>query len=207
MKERTIVKKADAKKKTFKGVNLDSLAVGEKSMVTKMNYIIGNHATEHTHPHEQCGYVISGKYFIQFNTDWIEDNFGYLEDEDLDIFHHIDDSLKNGAMIYFAVENGNVLATCMAKPLGDDGLWELCKLGSNKHLPHKGAGSAVFEAAINWAIMHGAKKLFILSNSKLKAAVHIYEKYGFHEIKLEDYEYVRGDIAFEYMVPCGEASS
>lgn len=94
-----------------------------------------------------------------------------------------------------------------AKPLGDDGLWELCKLGSNKHLPHKGAGSAVFEAAINWAIMHGAKKLFILSNSKLKAAVHIYEKYGFHEIKLEDYEYVRGDIAFEYMVPCGEASS
>ena len=31
-------------------------------------------------------------------------------------------------------------------------------------------------------------------------SVHIYEKYGFHEIKLEDYEYARGDIAFEYTV-------
>lgn len=64
MNERTVVKKAEAKKRIFKGVNLDSLAVGEKSMVTKMNYIAGNYATEHTHPHEQCGYVISGKYLM-----------------------------------------------------------------------------------------------------------------------------------------------
>lgn len=60
--ERTIVKKAEAKKRRFQGVDLDSLAVGEKSMVTKMNYVVGNYAAEHTHPHEQCGYVISGKY-------------------------------------------------------------------------------------------------------------------------------------------------
>ena len=50
MNERTVVKKAEAKKRVFKGVNLDSLAVGEKSMVTKMNYIAGNYATEHPPP-------------------------------------------------------------------------------------------------------------------------------------------------------------
>ena len=54
-------KKEEAKKKTFKGVSLDSLAVGEKSIVCKMNYVVGNFATEHQHPHEQSGYVISGK--------------------------------------------------------------------------------------------------------------------------------------------------
>lgn len=64
MDNRTVVKKVNAKQRTFKGVNLDSLAVGEKSMVTKMNYIVGNYATEHTHPQEQCGYVISGKYLM-----------------------------------------------------------------------------------------------------------------------------------------------
>ncbi len=141
------------------------------------------------------------KDFIQFNTDWIVDHFGYLEPEDMDTFHHIEDSLAQKAMIYFALEGDHVLATCMAKPWEEDGTWELCKLGSNKNLPHKGAGSAVFEAAMNWAIDHGAKRLFILSNSTLKAALHIYEKYGFQEIKLEDYEYIRGDIAFEYIVP------
>lgn len=141
------------------------------------------------------------KDFIQFNTDWIMDYFGCLEEEDLNTFRHIEQSLSSGAMIYFAVEGANVLATCMAKPLGNDDTWELCKLGSNRQLPHKGAGSAVFEAAMNWAIQHHAKRLFILSNSKLKAAIHIYKKYGFHEIKLNDYEYARGDIAFEYPVP------
>lgn len=64
MNERIFVKKSDAKKQLFKGVDLDSLAVGEKSMVTKMNYVVGNYATEHTHPQEQCGYVISGKYLM-----------------------------------------------------------------------------------------------------------------------------------------------
>lgn len=57
-----VIKKENAKKRTFKGVSLDSLATGEKTMVTKMNYVVGNYATTHTHLHEQCGYVISGKY-------------------------------------------------------------------------------------------------------------------------------------------------
>lgn len=57
-----VVKREEALKKEFKGVSLDSLALGEKSHVTKMNYKAGDCASPHKHPHEQCGYVISGKY-------------------------------------------------------------------------------------------------------------------------------------------------
>lgn len=64
MNRKIFVRREDAIKKTFKGINLDSLAVGEKSMVTKMNYVRGDFATLHTHPHEQCGYVISGEYHL-----------------------------------------------------------------------------------------------------------------------------------------------
>ena len=137
--------------------------------------------------------------FIKFNTDWIVDNFGYLEKEDIETFEKIDEELANGGMIYFAVENDIPLATCMAKPM-DSNTWEICKLGSDKNRTHKGCGSAVFEAAMQWAIHHGAKRLFILSNSKLKPAIHIYKKFGFREIKLDDYEYARGDIAFELLI-------
>lgn len=59
-----VTKKEEAKKRVFKGVSLDSLAVGEKSIVCKMNYVVGNFADEHKHPHEQSGYVISGKYLM-----------------------------------------------------------------------------------------------------------------------------------------------
>lgn len=136
--------------------------------------------------------------FIDFNKDWIVSNFGFLEEHDIETFERIDEEMKAGAMIFFAVENDIALATCMAMPM-EGATWEICKLGSNKSVPHKGAGSAVFEASMKWALEHGAKRLFILSNRKLKPALHIYEKYGFKEIKLEDYEYARGDIAFEYI--------
>ena len=103
--------------------------------------------------------------FIDFNTAWIEDNFGHLEPEDYDTFEHIEDEIKEGAMIYFAIdEDGTALATCMAKPM-EGNTWELCKLGSNKERKHSGSGSMVFEAAMNWAINHGAGRLFLISNS------------------------------------------
>jgi len=71
-----ITKKEEAKKRMFKGVNLDSLAVGEKSMVCKMNYVAGNFAEEHSHPHEQSGYVISGTYLMTVDGEAYELNPG-----------------------------------------------------------------------------------------------------------------------------------
>lgn len=71
-----VTKKEEAKKRTFKGVSLDSLAVGEKSMVAKMNYVVGNYAATHAHPHEQSGYVISGKYTMTVGDQEYELNPG-----------------------------------------------------------------------------------------------------------------------------------
>ena len=105
--------------------------------------------------------------FINFNTDWIVSNFGFLEEHDKETFEKIDEEIEAGDMIFFVVENDVALATCMTIPM-EGTTWEICKLGSNKNIPHKGAGSAVFEEAMKWALNHGAERLFILSNSKLK---------------------------------------
>ena len=107
--------------------------------------------------------------------------------------------IERNSMLWFLTETIINFTKIIKIPYSsNESVWEICKLCSNKEIPHKGAGSAVFKAAMNWALEHGAEKLFILSNSRLKAALHIYRKYGFKEIKLDDYEYVRGDIAFEY---------
>lgn len=75
-KMKMVVKKEDAVKKVFKGVSLDSLALGEKSQVTKMNYAAGNYASPHKHPHEQSGYVISGRYELTIDDKKYELNAG-----------------------------------------------------------------------------------------------------------------------------------
>ena len=67
--------------------------------------------------------------------------------------------------------------------------------------PHKGCGTAVFEACIDWAESHGARRIYILTNSALKAAIHIYETHGFERIYLDDYGgYARGNYALEEYV-------
>ncbi len=137
--------------------------------------------------------------FIDMNTAWIEKYFDHLEEEDIATFASLDEIVDQGAMIFFVIEGNDVLAACMTHVLIDD-TWEICKLASNFNIEHKGAGSLVFKAAMDYAIAHGAKRLFLISNTILKPALHIYEKYGFYEIKLDDYEYDRGDIAYEYIV-------
>lgn len=139
------------------------------------------------------------QYFIELNTAWIKNNFGSLEKEDIKSFEEIDQEIAKGAMIFFAIENNAVLATCMTKPLSKD-TWEICKLATDEHQQGKGTGSRIFEKCMEYAIAKNAKRLFILSSSTLKPALHIYQKYGFKEIKLDDYKYIRGDIAFEYIV-------
>lgn len=137
--------------------------------------------------------------FIKLNTAWIEKYFT-MEQDDYNTLNHIEALLHNGAMIYFAVENGTVLATCMVTPISDTE-WELCKLATNTAFQGKGAGSAVFKACMDHAINNGAKRLVIISNSILKPALHIYEKFGFKEIPVDKtHNYQRADIQFEYLV-------
>ncbi|MDE6404085.1 MAG: GNAT family N-acetyltransferase [Lachnospiraceae bacterium] len=137
--------------------------------------------------------------FIELNTAWIKENFGSLEEEDMKTFQEIEQEIAKGAMVFFAIENDTVLATCMTKPISDD-TWEICKLATDERFQGKGAGSRIFERCMEYALANNAGKLFILSNSTLKPALHIYQKYGFKEIKLDNYKYTRGDIAFEYIV-------
>jgi quercetin dioxygenase-like cupin family protein len=63
-----ITKKENGKNKQFKGVSFEVLAVGQKSLVTKMNYKVGDNVSLHSHPNEQSGYVISGKYRIKYQN-------------------------------------------------------------------------------------------------------------------------------------------
>ena len=101
-KIKIVVHKKDALKKVFKGVSLDSLAIGEKSMVAKMNYVKGNFATTHQHPHEQCGYVISGEYRLKVE----------IPEKNIDILLHPGDSYAipgNTPHSFEVIEGGEVV--------------------------------------------------------------------------------------------------
>ncbi|MBO6140764.1 MAG: GNAT family N-acetyltransferase [Ruminococcus sp.] len=63
----------------------------------------------------------------------------------------------------------------------------------------RGAGSLVFKAAMDFARVHGAKRLFIISNSRLKPALHIYKKFGF---KATPHDHCTSDAQSDFSSDC-----
>lgn len=53
----------------------------------------------------------------------------------------VDELVQSGGMVYFAVEDEKVLATCMTVPLPGD-TWEMCKLAAIGQYTGMGAGRA-----------------------------------------------------------------
>ena len=63
---KNVVRKEDAYRKQFLGVDFVVLSIGHDTMVTKMLYKPTDHVPTHKHPNEQSGYIISGKYKLKF---------------------------------------------------------------------------------------------------------------------------------------------
>ena len=81
----------------------------------------------------------------------------------------------------------------MVTPVGD-GVWEICKLACDERHQGKGVGSAVLEACQAYAREHGARRLMIVTNTVLTAAVHLYRKHGLREVPITNPEYERVNI-------------
>lgn len=133
--------------------------------------------------------------FVELNLVWIKKYFK-VESQDVKMLNDVEDFLSKGAAVYFAVEQDKAIATCMVVPR-DGQVWEICKLATDEHYMGKGAGSAVLKICMDYAKEHGAKKLMIVSNTVLSAAMHLYAKVGFKEVPIDNMEYERVNIQLE----------
>ena len=59
-----IVKSAERQERSFKGVDFLVGAIGEHMMVTLMTFKEGQEVGTHSHPHEQAGYCIQGRFVL-----------------------------------------------------------------------------------------------------------------------------------------------
>ena len=57
-----IVKATERKKRGFKGVEFLVGATGQRTMVTLMTFKKGQQVGTHSHPHEQAGYCVHGRF-------------------------------------------------------------------------------------------------------------------------------------------------
>lgn len=118
------------------------------------------------------------EHFYALNAAWLKKHF-VIEPIDEQVLRDPERGvLKAGGAIFFALLGDLVIGTCAL--LHDaPGVYELSKMGVEESFRGLGAGRRLLDAAIAEFHRRRGHTLFLESNSRLKAALHMYERAGF----------------------------
>lgn len=134
--------------------------------------------------------------FRSLNMIWL-DQYDLVEIHDLEV---LDDPqrqiLDGGGIIFLAEENGEIIGTAgLSKE--SDGVYELVKMCVHPDHHGKGISRLLMDKCLETAREWKAKKVMLFSNSRLKTAIGLYEKYGFKHLTGFEAPYDSADIKME----------
>ena len=141
-------------------------------------------------------------HFHDINAEWIESMF-VLEQTDREVLENpYERIISPGGDILFVEAAGlGIVGACALQKTGP-AAFELTKMGVRESARGLKAGEFLLKSVIDRAKEIGAEKLYLLTNSKCAAAVHLYEKLGFeHDAGImADYgaRYERCNVAMLY---------
>ena len=143
------------------------------------------------------------KHFKSINQQWIEDMF-VMEPVDQDILDFPEQLvLAPGGYIWFVKHPTlGVIGTC-ALNKKDENIFELTKMGVLNEARGLKAGEQLLQYVLTEAQEMGIDTIFLLTNTKCQAAIHLYEKNGFvHDQQImQRYgkAYQRCNVAMRYI--------
>jgi len=140
--------------------------------------------------------------FHDINAEWIEAMFE-MEDADRHTLENPRAAViePGGAILFVEARGIGIIGTCALKKTGARA-FELTKMGVRPAAQGLKAGEFLLRAAIDRAGAMGADPLYLLTNKRCAAAIHLYEKLGFrHDAGIMAEHgaiYERCDVAMRY---------
>jgi N-acetylglutamate synthase-like GNAT family acetyltransferase len=118
--------------------------------------------------------------FHDINAQWIEAMF-VLEDTDRLVLENPQSMIidKGGDILFVEVAGLGVVGACALMPSKDANTFELTKMGVLDRARGLKAGEFLMAAVLERAREMSVETLFLLTNKKCAAAIHLYEKLGF----------------------------
>lgn len=142
------------------------------------------------------------QHFHDINAEWIAAMFA-LEATDREVLENPRDRIiaPGGDILFVEAPGLGIVGTCALQRTGP-GAFELTKMGVREEARGMKAGEFLLQATIARAKALGATRLYLLTNHKCAAAIHLYEKLGFvHDAGImAEYgaRYKRCDVAMLY---------
>jgi GNAT superfamily N-acetyltransferase len=137
------------------------------------------------------------KHFEAFNREWLERYFR-VEDRDAEAFANPESYVlaEDGVILMAKTQEGFVGTGSLMKM--EDATYEVAKMAVTEVWQGKGIGEHILLALIERARGKKARKLFIVSNTKLENAIRLYRKHGFKDsAENRHIHYERGNITLE----------
>ena len=132
-------------------------------------------------------------HFKILNIAWLQKYFYVEPIDDVMLSDPKKYIIDKGGYIFFA-EADNQIAGTFALMKVQEGVYELAKMAVDEKHQGQKIGNKMMEFAIERAKNLKARKLILYSNKILGPAIHLYRKYGFVEVPLENSEYKRSNI-------------
>lgn len=137
--------------------------------------------------------------FIRLNEEWITKYFS-LEEADRALARNPAAVIEQNGFIFSLVENEKVVGVCALFNAGD-AEYELARMAVPPSERGKGYGNLLMEACLNKLKEVGARRVYLVSNTKLKPAVAMYRKFGFVPTGEERHpDYARANIVMELLM-------
>jgi len=134
--------------------------------------------------------------FKTLNLEWL-DKYNLTEPADLEV---LDDPrgtiIDRGGVIYLAMAGDEVVGTAALMKEGE-GEYEFAKMAVTPAWQGKGISRMLIDRCMDTAREWKVKKLSLFSNSQLKTAISLYEKYGFRHVKVEHSPFTTADVKME----------
>ncbi len=139
------------------------------------------------------------KDFIRLNEEWIQKYFE-IEQIDKDLAENPYRIIKEGGYIFSIIDEDKVIGVC-ALINNDNGVYELARMAVANQHRGKGYGSLLIETCLNKLKNINAKKVCLVSNTKLETAIGLYKKFGFNTVRMGQHPiYKRANIEMELNV-------
>ena len=130
------------------------------------------------------------------NYEWLENYFKLEPSDVLSLSNPKEEIINKGGFIFYAKLNDAIIGTVSLLKKSDS-VFELGKMAVSKKVQGQKIGTLLLEHCIKIAEQKQMTTLILYSNTKLEAAIHLYKKYGFREVFLEQGLYERANIKME----------
>ena len=139
------------------------------------------------------------KEFIRLNEEWIQKYFE-IEQIDIDLAENPYLIIEKGGYVFSIINDKKVIGVC-ALINNNNGIYELARMAVSNQYQGKGYGSVLIETCLKKLKDINAKKVYLVSNTKLETAINLYKKHGFYTISIGQHPiYKRANIEMELNV-------